>query len=674
MEKIVQRKVGGIVTGKANNSQVDAVKIVTRQPFAENRTKVQNQRVFRQNYTLMDDVKSQVELLSRIFSEKQKMNKELSDKIEQSQIQLEYAIKQTQVEAEKVQILSSRQGFISFKTENLFFEVSRFMEDVDTFEDKCGKFSNRYSSKLAQIKEWKKVFDMATAADNLNRSIVVNIERKLQQHHNAYITVNCELQTMIERKNMTKIHNENINADIKDKLDRQQSIENELTIHGQKLNELKESRDMAKLNFEVNKNKLIRLIARQVANKKSHDESIHKLGSLIDSARIKSVDLEDRSKSASEQYQDKLITQSKCVEKQSMLQEAIINYETTNKILKDNVEASLIALEGTISMKDITCKNSEEMRKVLSSKFKEAEIAEARANTLEKELQDYYAQTIDKMSMLKALRQREPKLHATLSEVVVNVKLQEVSLVASLDEIAARATKHGLYLQQLASILSKLDETNANLNIESTQISDLNVKTENHISNASDNLAVIAKAKNELTSYQSLLMTHDKLSHKLEQLCADCDQLKCKRVTLEQDITNFISMMQSQKTCPIAVDNKVVLPLEYINQAQAELDTFRDACNRELRAESETIIIVINNIENRKSNPSYLLREKKELEAIQDEVNRLIRSKQADLVVSEKVSSSVSFNTIATPFKKPSKTTIAVKATSPDYLFDEYSK
>ena len=622
----------------------------------------------------MDDVKSQVELLSRIFSEKQKVNKELSDKIEQSHIQLEYAIKQTQVEAEKVQILSSRQGFISFKTENLFVEVSRFMEDVDIFEDKCGKFSNRYFSKLAQIKELKKVIDMATVADKLNRNIVVNVEKKLQQHHNTYIKVNCELQNTIERKNMAKIHSENINADIKDKLDRQQHIEHELDIHGQRLNELKESRDMAKLNFEVNKNKLIRLTGRQVANKKSHDESIHKLGLLIDSARIKTVDLEDRFNAASEQYQDKLITQSKCVEKQSMLQEAIISYETSNKILKDNVEASSIALEGAISVKNVTYKNSEEMRKVLSLKFKEAEIAEARANTLEKELQDYYAQTIDKMSMLKALRQKEPKLHATLSEEVVNVKLQEVSLVASLDEIAARATKNGLYLEQLASILSKLEETNANLNIDAKQISDLNVKTEHHISNAKDNLTVTAKAKSELTSYQSLLMAHGKLSHKLEQLCVACDQLKCKRVSLEQDITNFSSMMQSQKNFPLAVDNKVALPLEYIKQAQAELDTFRDACNRELRAESETIRIVINNIENRKSSPSYLLREKKELEVIQDEVNRLIRSKQAGFEVSEKVTSSVSFNTTATPFKKPSKTTIAVKATSPDYLFDEYSK
>lgn len=674
MDKVVQRKVSGVVLGRAGSNQVDAVKIVPRQAFAEGFTKVQNQRVLRQSYTLMDDVKSQVELLSRIFSEKQKMNKELSDKIEQSQIQLDYAVKQTQLEAEKVQILSSRQGFISFKTENLYVEVSRFMEDVDKFEDKCVKCSKGYISKLAQIKELKEVIDTVIAADKLNKSIVINVEKQLHQYHSSYEKVNSALQDLIERKHITKIHNENINADISNKLDRQHHIEHEFDIHSQRINELKEFRDIAKLNFEVNKNKLLRLTGRQDTNKKTHDESIHKLGLLIDSARARSVDLEDGFKVANAQYQDKLVTQSKCVEKQSMLQEAIITCEASNKILQDRVEAALMALDGAIGVKDVACQNAEKMRKVLSLKFNEAELAEARASTLEKELQDYYAQTIDKMSMLKALRHKEPKLHAILSEEVVNARQQEVSLVASIDETAVRAAKNAVYLEQLTSTSNKLDEASADLNINTKKLLDLNGKTERQLSNVSDTLTVTAKAKSELASYQSLLMAHGKLSHKLEQLSADCDRLKSKRVSLEHDITNFSSMTQSQKNYPLQVDNKVELPLEYIKQAQAELDTFRDACNRELRAESETIRIVINNIENRKSSPSYLLREKKELEVIQDEVNRLIRSKQAGLDVSEKVTSSLLFRNVATPFKKPSKTSIAVKATSPDYLFDEYSK
>jgi hypothetical protein len=674
MERILQRKLSGFTVGKVNNNTVVDVSTKTQtQQLPESRTK--GQKVIRQNVTLIDDVKSQVDALSRIFSEKQKMNKELADKIEERHMQLEYALKQTQLEAEKVQILSSRQGFISFKTEILNADVTQFLFDVNKFEVNCNDFNGKYNSKLAEILELKETKEMVLATDKLNKQIVLKIEKILQQHLDTYNKLSIALQTMIEKKSIVIVNNRNIKTAIDEKNDRQLCIEQELTIHGQKLNDLKVSRDNEKLNFQVNKNKLQRLVDRQDSNKNIHDESINKSGLLIDNTRKIIVDLEKQLKDANVLYQEKLITQSKCLEKQSMMQESIVSYESSNKFLHDQVVSSSQTLKDAMNVKDSLSIMVEEMQKVLRTKITEVETAEARANTLEKELQDYYAQTINKMNLMKSLRQNEPKLYSILSEEIAKVRLQEVSLISSIDELSTKAIESHEYLEKMNIALSKSETKISALNEKVNKISDVNVKSENQIANARNDLISTAEIKRELVRYYSLLTAHYELSCKLDKLCVDCDQLKSKKVSLEQDITNFSTMTQSQKNTQVVIDtSKVTLPAQDMKQAQSEIEAFRAVCNRELRAESDSTRIVINNIENRKSSPSYLLREKKELEVIQDEVNRMIRSKQTSFETSDNSYGPAKSSIIATPFKKPLKTTLVVKATSPDYLFDEYSK
>ncbi len=671
LERTLHRKLSGF--SKVNNTVVDVSTKTQKQQLPESRTK--GQKVIKQNVILIDDVKSQVDALSRIFSEKQKMNKELTDKIEERHMQLEYALKQTQLEAEKVQILSSRQGFISFKTEILNADVTQFLFDVNKFEVNCNDFNGKYNSKLAEILELKEVKEMVLATDTLNKEIVLKIEKILQQHLDTYNKLSIALQTMIEKKSIVIVNNRNIKTAIDEKNGRQLCIEQELTIHGQKLNDLKVSRDNEKLNFEVNKNKLQRLVDRQDSNKNTHDESINKSGLLIDNTRKIIVDLEKQLKDANVLYQEKLITQSKCLEKQSMMQESIVSYESSNKFLHDQVVSFSQMLQDAMNIKDSLSIMVEEMRKVLRTKITEVETAEARANTLEKELQDYYAQTINKMNLMKSLRQNEPKLYSILSEEIAKVRLQEVSLISSIGELVTKAIESHEYLEKMNIALSNSETKISALKEKVNKISEVNVKSETQIENARKDLISTAEIKRELVRYHSLLTAHYELSCKLDKLCVDCDQLKSKKVSLEQDITNFSTMTQSQKNTQVVIDiSKVALPAQDMKQAQSEIEAFRAVCNRELRAESDSTRIVIKNIENRKSSPSYLLREKKELEVIQDEVNRMIRSKQTSFETSDNSYGPAKSSIIATPFKKPLKTTLVVKATSPDYLFDEYSK
>lgn len=672
LERTLHRKLSGFTSSKVNNTVVDVSTKTQKQQLPESRTK--GQKVIKQNVILIDDVKSQVDALSRIFSEKQKMNKELTDKIEERHMQLEYALKQTQLEAEKVQILSSRQGFISFKTEILNADVTQFLFDVNKFEVNCNDFNGKNNSKLAEILELKEVKEMVLATDTLNKEIVLKIEKILQQHLDTYNKLSIALQTMIEKKSIVIVNNRNIKTAIDEKNGRQLCIEQELTIHGQKLNDLKVSRDNEKLNFEVNKNKLQRLVDRQDSNKNTHDECINKSGLLIDNARKIIADLEKQLKDANVLYQEKLITQSKCLEKQSMMQESIVSYESSNKFLHDQVASFSQMLQDAMNIKDSLSIMVEEMRKVLRTKITEVETAEARANTLEKELQDYYAQTINKMNLMKSLRQNEPKLYSILSEEIAKVRLQEVSLISSIGELATKAIESHEYLEKMNIVLSNSETKISALKEKVNKISEVNVKSETQIENARKDLISTAEIKRELVRYHSLLTAHYELSCKLDKLCVDCDQLKGKKVSLEQDITNFSTMTQSQKNTQVVIDiSKVALPAQDMKQAQSEIEAFRAVCNRELRAESDSTRIVIKNIENRKSSPSYLLREKKELEVIQDEVNRMIRSKQTSFETSDSYGPAKS-SIIATPFKKPLKTTLVVKATSPDYLFDEYSK